>query len=557
MAETHAAPIATPAPAVAAGDEIAWLGLRRKWWVLAVATPSVALAEMAFTGLLFSNTQVLQSIDTDTFGYQWATGPYLVLLVVGALLSVRFSLTYGSQRTFLVGAIMAGLGCLVAAAAQSLSEMVIGRLLMSGKVLAMSVAVSQMWLAFPRRKGLAMGVYNAAVYGGLFIGAGIGGFLEFQTSWRAIYGVSGALFLGLALAGHRVLIRDRPTQPVPLELNAAESTLLAIAVSVSVFLIFRGQYYGWLDSDLVAFSIVVGVLAFAGFIWSALRSSDPLVDLRLGKFPTLALTLPVIGIFGGIVIGVLITLPAYLNLRGYPSAVEGWILFFPGVVILASCLASGFVRGRKWTVIALWVGLAVNLVGGLWYLQADLYTGKYTIVVMLSVWALGAGLVMPTATRLTFAGQDPKAVRQLAGVKVSLRFVMTILASFAAALVIQRGTDIGQDRLRQHVTRNNPAYPQVITRVEQHFTARGSHPVIATEQAGSVVGKWVADNAQMTGHRAGRRFLLVLTAVALLLALFIRLQSETSILADDLNELGWGRERPVPAQVDASQGQAK
>ena len=127
-------------------------------------------------------------------------------------------------------------------------------------------------------------------------------------------------------------------------------------------------------------------------------------------------------------------------------------------MILASCLASGFVRGRKWTVIALWVGLAVNLVGGLWYLQADLYTGKYTIVVMLSVWALGAGLVMPTATRLTFAGQDPKAVRQLAGVKVSLRFVMTILASFAAALVIQRGTDIGQDRLRQHVTRNNPAY---------------------------------------------------------------------------------------------------
>ena len=408
MDEPRAPSPALPTPPIAAGDEVAWLGLRRKWWVLVVATPSVALAEMAFTGLLFSNTQVLQSIDTDTFGYQWATGPYLVLLVVGALLSVRFALTYGSQRTFLVGAIMAGLGCLIAAAAQSLSVMVIGRLLMSGKVLVMSVAVSQMWLAFPRRKGLSMGVYNAAVYGGLFIGAGIGGFLEFQTSWRAIYGVAGALFLGLAVAGHRALIRDRPTQPAPLRLNALESTLLTIAVSVAVFLVFRGQYYGWFDSDLVAFSAVVGVLAFTGFVWTALRSVDPLVDLRLGEFPTLALTLPVIGIFGGIIIGVLNTLPAYLNLRGYPSAVEGWILFFPGVVILASCLMSGFVHGRKWTVITLWIGLAVNLLGGLWYLQADLYTGKRTIVAMLSVWALGAGLVMPTATRLTFSGQDPR-----------------------------------------------------------------------------------------------------------------------------------------------------
>ena len=378
-----------------------------------------------------------------------------------------------------------------------------------------------------------------------------------RTSWRAIYGVAGALFLGLAVAGQRALIRDRPTQPAPLRLNALESTLLTIAVSVAVFLVFRGQYYGWFDSDLVAFSAVVGVLAFTGFVWTALRSVDPLVDLRLGEFPTLALTLPVIGIFGGIIIGVLNTLPAYLNLRGYPSAVEGWILFFPGVVILASCLMSGFVHGRKWTVITLWIGLAVNLLGGLWYLQADLYTGKRTIVAMLSVWALGAGLVMPTATRLTFSGQDPKAVRQLAGVKVSLRFVMTILAAFAAALVIQRGTDIGQDRLRQHVTRNNPAYAQVTTRVEQHVAARGSHPAIAAEQAGSVVGNWVADNAQMTGHRAGRRYLLSLTAAAFLLALLIRLRTETSILADDLNELGWGRERPVPAQVDALRGQAK
>ena len=44
----------------------------------------------------------------------------------------------------------------------------------------------------------------------------------------------------------------------------------------------------------------------------------------------------------------------------------------------------------------------------------------------------------------------------------------------------------------------------------------------------------------MTGHRAGRRYLLMLTAVALLLALFIRLQSETSILADDLQRVRLG-----------------
>jgi DHA2 family multidrug resistance protein len=516
----------------------------------------VALAEFAFTGLLFSNTQVLQGIDTDTYGYQWATGPYVVLLVTWALVSVRLAATYGSQRVFLAGAVTTGMGCLVASFAESLSTMVIGRLLMSTKGLVLSVALSQMWLALPRRKGFSMGLYNAAVYGGLFCGAAVGGFLEFQTSWRVIYAVAGLLFLSLAFAGNRGLIHDRPANPVPLRLNALETAFLAIALGVAVFLVFRGQYFGWFDSNLVAFLLIVGAVAFVGFVWVALTSSDPLVNLRLGNFPTLALTLPLIAIFGGVGIGMLNTLPSYLNLRGYPSVVEGWMLFIPGVVIMVTCVASSLVYGRKGTVIALWVGLAVNMVGGLWFLEADLYTPKETIVAMVVVWAVGAGLIFPTALRLTFSGQDAAAVRQLAGVKVALRFAATVIGSFAATLIIQRGADTGQDLLRQTVNRNNPAYAQVVTRVEQHVISRGSHPVIAAEQAGSVIGGWVALNAQMTGQRAGRRYLLALTGVAFVLALFIRLRPETSVLADDLQDIGWNWDEPARPTTRPAPGES-
>ena len=49
---------------------------------------------------------ILQGIDTDVYGYQLATGPYIVFMVVGALLSVRFAQTYGSRHTYLVGALI-------------------------------------------------------------------------------------------------------------------------------------------------------------------------------------------------------------------------------------------------------------------------------------------------------------------------------------------------------------------------------------------------------------------------------------------------------------------
>jgi hypothetical protein len=217
------------------------------------------------------------------------------------------------------------------------------------------------------------------------------------------------------------------------------------------------------------------------------------------------------------------------------------------VVILVSCLASGFLYGRETTVVTLWIGLALNLAGGLWFLHADLYTSKVTVTAMLCVWAAGAGVVFPTALRLTLSGQNAQAVRQLAGVKVALRFSAAVLLSFAVLVVVQRGTDQSQDLLRQRVDRNNPAYPQVLERVQQHLTARGSPPAIAAEQAASVVGGWVAENAQASGQRAGRRFLLFATALVLLIALFIPMRPEETLLADDARDFAWGwtdRARP-------------
>lgn len=531
---------ALPALAPAAGDQIAWLGIRRKWWVLALAVPSVALAEATFTTLMFSSLQILQGIDADTFRYQLATGPYIVCLVVGALLSVRFAQTYGSQRSYLVSALVTGVGCVIAAAAESLPMMVVGRLLLSAKVVLLAVTLSQMWLAFPRRKGLSTAAYCAAMYGGLFVGAALGGFLEFRTSWRVPYAAAGCGFLLLAVAGHRLLVHDLPANPPRLNLNALEVSLLATALAAATFLIFRGPYYGWLDSNLVVSVMAVGALATAGFVWASVSQRDPLVNLHLREFPTLVFTLAVISIFSGAVVGMLNTLPPYLDLRAYPSAVAGRILLVPGMVMALTCLATGFLYGRGVAIAGLWLGLALSLIGGLWFLQADLYTSKQTVVAMLSLWSLGVGLVLPLALRLTFAGQTPDAVQRLAGVKVALRFAATVLGAFAASVFIQRGTDSAQDHLRWGVTANNPAYRQTIERIQQHVAARGSAPALAAEQAASVVGGWLARDAQMLGMQAGRRYLILLTGLALLIALFIRFRSEVSILADDLRDLEWG-----------------
>jgi MFS family permease len=530
-------PAAGRASALASGAEpgnAIWaLGLQRKWWVLAVSMPSVILAEAAFTVFLLRSTQVQQGIDTDAFGYQWATLPYIVCLVVCALMSPRFVRTFGSQRTFLASACVIGAVCLLASAATSLQAMVFARTFMGAKAVLLAVALSQLWLAFPARKGIAMGAYTAAMFGGLFAGAALGGFLEFHTSWRSSYAVAGLAFFFCAGAGHWALIHDRPAQPPPLVLNVMEALFLAGSLGAVLFLLLRGQHYGWLDSNLVFFLFVLATVMFLSFLWKAATAREPLVNLRLANFRTLSLTLVVIGVFSANVIGQMLTLPAYLALRGYPSVVEAWIILAPALALGLACTAAAFVYGRMQTIAVLWGGLVISMLGSLWFLDADLYTSKQTIAAMLCFWGVGVGLALPTAVRLTFAGQDQAAVQQLAGVKVALRFGATILGAFAASLLIQRGADISSDLLRQKVTEGNVAYEITMNRIQRHAISRGSHPAIAAEQAGSIVGQWVSRNAQISGHLAARRYFVGLAIGALLIALFIPLRSETSIFAGD------------------------
>jgi MFS transporter, DHA2 family, multidrug resistance protein len=525
---------ASTAPANREDGNVVWmLGLERKWWVMAVAMSSVILAEAAFTVLILQTTQVQQSIDSDTFAYQWATLPYMVCMVVCALVSSRFARTYGSQRTFLVSAWITGAACLLASAAQSLAFMVFARTFMAAKAILLAVALSQLWLAFPQRKGIATSAYTGAMFGGLFGGAALGGILDFHASWRSSYLIAGLGFLVLALAGHWTLIHDRPSQPPALKLNSVEALLLAAFVGATLFLLLRGQHSGWFDSNLIVFLLLFAAVTFVLFLWTAATSPEPLVSLQLARFPTLALTLTVIGLFSATVIGQILTLPSYLNLRGYPSGVDGWILSAPTVAIGAACSAAAFVYRRTPTVLLLWLGLLIAVLGSLWFMDANLYTSKYTIVAMLCLWGIGVGLVLPTAMRLTFAGQDQAAVQRLAGVKVALRFGATILGAFAASLIIQRAADTSQDVLRQHVTPSNAAYRPILERVRQYAISRGSDPATAAEQAGSMVSAWVARNAQMSGQRAGRRYFVILAVAALLVALCIRLRSEQTIFASD------------------------
>jgi multidrug efflux system outer membrane protein len=542
VAESPTVKPASGSPPTAAlpdpGLEPLAFGLARKWWLALIVVVGCALTEMAFSGVLFATPVLIQAIETDAYRYGWALGPYLVLLIVFAVYATKLQQRFGSRVVFIAGMLCLGGGALVAAGAQSLPQLVLARLLMSGKGMALAVALTQLWLAFPLRKGLALSFYGCSLYGGMALGIGLGAFVAFDPSWRVAYLVCGVGGLLAAWAGWRVLIPDRPAGPVAtggaaIGWDLPGLLLLAISIAAATFLSLWGQYYGWFSSPGVLIGTAIMLLTAALFIWREMVAADPIVSLSFMPFRTLVLTLGVLGVYGAALVGLFETLPTYFLLRGYQGPDVGALMLPCGIVFCLFVLAGGAFTTRRWTVHVLRAGMLIFTIGVLLLLRLDLYTSRWWIGAVLMFWAAGAGLVLPTALVLTFAEQTPEWVQRLASIKVALRFLALIFGSNAVAMIAQRGADANFDRLRQEIAYGRPVVFQVQRQVELHATSLGQQASSAERQASVLIARWVRQNADWLGYRDGILYLAALSGSGLLLTLLIRSRREPTIFDSD------------------------
>ena len=140
---------------------------------------------------------------------------------------------------------------------------------------------------------------------------------------------------------------------------------------------------------------------------------------------------------------------------------------------------------------------------------------------MLSVWGLGAGLMIGPALVTIFEGLSLDEALVLAGVFNISR----ALPAFAAAVILgtmwSRSTDAQFDNLRQNVEYNRPIVTQSYSAAQQYFVAHGSGQEISIKQSHALVAHWTHANAKVFALEEVLRYLAMITAVGLIVALLL------------------------------------
>ncbi|GCE12825.1 MDR family MFS transporter [Tengunoibacter tsumagoiensis] len=429
-----------------------------KWRVLASVVVGLFMVILDSTVVNVALKSLQQHYSVSTNEAQWVISLYTLALGIATPLSGFLGDRFGVKKVYLTGLALFAFGsllCGISTYLTSLPFLITARAIQGiGGGIALPLGTALLFRSFPaRERGAAFGIFGIVLVFAPAIGPLLGGWLVDQNQIPWIFflnlpiGAAGLFIGGRFLSEAAGSPRVRTDIPGIL-LSAIGFGSILFAASVA-----GEQGAGWTDQRVII-GFIVGIIALLIFAIVELRTSEPLLDLRLYAIPTFAIA-SVASMVGTIALfGAEFLLPLYLQiLRGYTA-------FGAGLVLLPLAIASAFssfLGGR----LADKIGPRLPIVAGFLLIsyntyqlsQIELNTDINFIIFLLILRGLAVGLIIQNSqvaalldvplNRLNRATPLIQATRQTMQ-SIGVAVLATILTS-AITLTIPASANQGGD----------------------------------------------------------------------------------------------------------------
>ncbi|HEY0639497.1 MAG TPA: DHA2 family efflux MFS transporter permease subunit [Pseudonocardiaceae bacterium] len=326
---------------------------------------------------------------------QWVVTGYTLALASVIPLTAWGADRFGAKRLYLVSIVLFVLGSALAGIAWNVESLIAFRVLQGlGGGMLMPVGMTILTRAAgPNRLGRIMAVIGIPMLLGPVLGPILGGWLVDDFSWRWIFFINLPVGLLALVLGIRILEPD----PARSErrLDWVGMLLLPPGLAALIYgLAESGAKGGFGHAEVLAPGIG-GALLLVAFGWHALRTDEPLVDLRLFRnkvfsASALSLALVVIAMFGGMLL-----LPLYLQLVRGETALDTGLLMAPnGLGAMLAIPIAGRLADRTGVGRFVPFGLVAVAASFLWLTGLEAGTSYWQFSVVLFVMGVGMGFTM-------------------------------------------------------------------------------------------------------------------------------------------------------------------
>lgn len=349
--------------------------------VLVAMIFAVAMMFIDQTIVVLAVPELQRDLGITSTGAQWIVNGYLLSLSALFALGGKLADVLGHRRMVVAGVAGFALCSALCGATPtgSIGEtwMIVFRILQGASAaLLFPAALAIVIAAYPlRERGKALAIFFAASGGLTAVGPLAGGYLT-EWTWRAIFWINvpvAIVAIVLTLKSHA----PEAKRPVPIDWRGA--VLISAAMGLAVLGLQQAGVWGWDDARTWA-CIVAGLAGLAWFVADQLRTSEPLIDVRIFAGRAFAADNAVLFLISAAFV------PLFFFASVYAQASLGYSASEAGLFLLV--FFGGFAAGSQW--------------GGR---MLDAKGARPSVVLGCAVAAVGFWLWGAQLPRLDFSGQ--------------------------------------------------------------------------------------------------------------------------------------------------------
>jgi MFS transporter, DHA2 family, lincomycin resistance protein len=350
------------------------------------------------TALNMALSNVMEQFSVTAATAQWLTTGYLLVLAILVPISALLMKWFTTRQLVIGGLVISLLGAILAALNFSFGILLLGRVVQAiGTGLLLPVMLSVMLLIFPiQKRGVVMGLMGLVITLAPALGPTLSGVIISTLSWPFIFWFSAIAYVLLILvAAVKIENVSEITKP---KIDVQSILLSTIGFGGLIFALSTMAEVA-ISSPKVWVPLLVGVIAQLLFGIRQNNMAQPMVNLRVFKYPMFKLgTLTMfLGIL--IILSTGILLPLYLKGALLFSAAMAGLILLPGNAvnfILSPIVGALFdkIGARLFTII----GFIFVLIGNIVFLSTiSSQTPAWQIIVAFMILFFGLTMVMMPA----------------------------------------------------------------------------------------------------------------------------------------------------------------
>jgi DHA2 family multidrug resistance protein len=458
----------TPEFAMSAAPDAAESTADRAWrpahnpWVVALTVTMATFMEVLDTSIAnVALPHIAGGLSAGVDESTWILTSYLVSNAIVLPISGWLSGLFGRKRFYMACVALFTLSSFLCGLAPSLAILVVLRVLQGagGGGLGPSEQAILADTFAPEELGMAFAVYGMAVVLAPAIGPTLGGWITDNFTWRWIFFINVPVGLISLALSYRVVedppyvIREVKERAAGIRIDYIGLGLIAVGLGFLQVVLDKGQRDDWFQSQFIATLTIVGVLAVFAFIVWELRVERPVIDLRLFKNRTFAISATMMFTLGIVLFGTTVLLPQYVQeLMGYTAQQAGMVLTPGGFAMMVTMPIVGTLVSRvdgRWLIAIGFVitGVAMLHMTGI-YPGVDFRTAMLYRIYQ----SIGLAFLFIPITTMSYAGMRQDQNNDISAVMNFARNIGGSLGISMVTTMLARRSQFHQTALMTRVT---------------------------------------------------------------------------------------------------------